>query len=194
MKRMLAFGAILVFLTACSAEVELGDSPAAARCGMTVDQMPDRGSVSALVLMAQSVPSASLLPCVHALPAGWNMRRFEASDQGAHFWLASDRHGKTAIRVALSVDCQPGQATPIAAKDLAHTTRYDRIREDSEHFTGDRFYRYPGGCVAQTFDLRGPSSGIEAAAILPALGFVTRDAVRRYVHDYGEGHFELDPT
>jgi len=27
-----------------------------------------------------------------------------------------------------------------------------------------------------------------------ALGFVTRDALRRMVHDYSDGRFELDPT
>ena len=55
----------------------------------------------AVVLMAQSVPSATLLPCVNALPVGWSFARLDANDRHAKFWLSSDRGGDGSVSVSV---------------------------------------------------------------------------------------------
>ena len=59
-------------------------------------------------------------------------------------------------------------------------------------FHGDCYYVYAGGCTTYHFDIHGRPA--PSAAARPGLGFVSRDAIANYVHDYGKGRFELDPA
>lgn len=69
--------------------------------------MPDcaleRGS--AVLLMAQSVGSAELVPCVEALPPGWNMTEVAAGDDGAELQFTSDRLGDQFLTVEFTASC-----------------------------------------------------------------------------------------
>ena len=42
---------------------------------LPIDDKPSCGTGNVMILMAQSVPSATAVPCVAALPAGWTRRR-----------------------------------------------------------------------------------------------------------------------
>jgi hypothetical protein len=190
---ILALCLAVPLLAACSRQVHVGDRESGPQCGASVDQLAERGSVSGLLLMAQSVPAASLVPCVRPLPYGWSFGRLEATDRGAHFWLTSDHHGDTAVRVDLGRDCSPAGATQMAS-DEPLTARYDKIDQADGGYRGDRFYRYAGGCITHHFDLHRTVSSDDAIVITQVLGMITRDALQRYVHDYSDGRFELDGT
>ena len=70
-----------------------------------------------LLLAAQAVPSATLLPCVSSFPAGWSYGGSDVRSGNARFWLASDRAGFHAVEVSLTRSC-----TTIGAMDVTAST------------------------------------------------------------------------
>jgi hypothetical protein len=199
MRRTIALTCLLPLLAGC-VSVELGGADAVPRCdaGVGVDRASDpfgssHAFSSPVVLMAQSVPTASMVPCVDALPPGWNFVRLDATEHGARFWLSSDRNGERAVQVAIDRVCDVrGAAESIS--DQPGTTRFERVDPVQSGYRGARYYRFDGGCVTYSFDLRGTADAQPVDAVSHALGFVTRDVLRRMVHDYSDGRFELDPT
>jgi hypothetical protein len=151
-----------------------------------------------VVMMAQAVPSASQLPCVKLLPAGWSVSDVFVRNGRARFALDSDRVGLHAVRVVLEPACQLGGAgvTTRVPSDEPGTRRYEQIGEvrPGVGFTGTRFYLFPGGCVAYRFEFK--DSGERAGPIgdvTLALSFISRDAVRNHVRNSTDGRAELDP-
>jgi hypothetical protein len=190
MKRLAVLACALPLLAGC-VNVQLGGTDAVPTCdagGRTSDPYS-----AGVVLMAQSVPSASLLPCIGALPIGWSFHRLDATDRSARFWLNYDREGRQAVRVALDPDCDVRGATE-SASEQPGTRRYERVEPARSGYRGERYYVYPGGCITYHFELHGKTGAQPLTAVLSGLGFVTRDALRQMVHDYSDGRFELDPT
>src|SRR4029453_6741496 len=54
-------------------------------------------NTNALILMAQAVPSATLVPCIAEFPAGWSYNGSRIRSSSAPFWLDSDRRGFPAL-------------------------------------------------------------------------------------------------
>jgi hypothetical protein len=65
-----------------------------------------------LWLEAQSVPSASLVPCVRELP-GWSLAGANARDGWSEITLNHDRAGEHAMVVRLTATCDPAGATEL---------------------------------------------------------------------------------
>lgn len=86
--RVAAVAIVLSALASCSARA--GDATEA-------DCPIEHGDL--FVLMAQSVPSATLIPCIEALPVGWTYGGSDVRDGVARFWLDSDRGGFHAVEV-----------------------------------------------------------------------------------------------
>ena len=72
-----------------------------------------------LWLEAQSVPSATLVPCVRALPVGWSVVKVTVNDGRSVLTLDNDRAGKRALVVRLTSGCGPGGATQIVSDQRA---------------------------------------------------------------------------
>ncbi len=68
----------------------------------TVDGSPACGTGDGMTLMAQAVPSATLLPCVNSLNTGWTVGGMRVERGRAEFWLDSDRLGPRAVSVTLT--------------------------------------------------------------------------------------------
>src|SRR4029453_4009352 len=81
--RVAAVAIVVSALASCSARA--GDATEA-------DCPIEHGEL--FVLMAQSVPSATLIPCIEALPVGWTYGGSDVSNGVARFWLRSDRRGR----------------------------------------------------------------------------------------------------
>jgi hypothetical protein len=136
-----------------------------------------------LLLAAQAVPSATLLPCVVAFPAGWSYGGSDVRSDNARFWLASDRAGWHAVEVSLTRSC-----TTIGAIDMTASTQEFGVRElvrtyDLEPFTADRYFLFPGGCVTYRYRF---AVGAEATLALEADQAVTfglRSALVERVED-----------
>ena len=87
---------------------------------------PGCGTSHSMILAAQAVPSAALVPCVGVPPAGWSVHDGANIVSGhATFWLDSDLAGGQALAVTLSATCDLSGATQVRS-DQPGTRRFDR--------------------------------------------------------------------
>ncbi|MDQ4069797.1 MAG: hypothetical protein M3203_10070 [Actinomycetota bacterium] len=128
-----------------------------------------------LVLMAQSVPSADLVPCIEALPAGWSFEDLEVRRGTSSFSLDSDRAGNHAVEVELFPSCRLGRATEIASDEVG-TRRFERVESVVGEYRGTRYYLFDGGCVTYRFKFSRQGLAFVNEVSL-AIGFIARDAV-----------------
>ena len=66
-----------------------------------------------MILAAQAVPSAAMLPCIAALPTGWSIGSADISSGKVGLWLDSDRAGPRAVAVTLTAACDTSGAQQI---------------------------------------------------------------------------------
>ena len=84
--------AMLAVITAAVGETGNAFFPAARNLGA---HAPGCGTGHSMILSAQAVPSAALLPCIAALPAGWSVGGTDIASGRASFWLdCSARQGR----------------------------------------------------------------------------------------------------
>jgi membrane-associated phospholipid phosphatase len=127
-----------------------------------------------LVLLAQSVPSASMLPCLESLPVGWTYEGLSAQKGATFFYLNSDRAGMRSVRVALTRSCDTSEATPVPS-DEPETERFERTtRQIFPSYVGTRYYSFEGGCVAYRFRFAGEGGATLANEVSLGLGFFPR--------------------
>ena len=138
------FGALLAVLT-------LGAAATLTGCASSSDTVPGCTDPLRLAIVAQSVPSASYLPCIRDLPPGWTTSGFAPAQDGTSFLLNSDRSPGQPVTVQLSITCQISGASPSPARapGVLTYTRLDSIRP---RFAGRLYDVFPGGCVTYTFD------------------------------------------
>jgi hypothetical protein len=166
-----------------------GDFGLSPQCSLPSGQ-PDR----MVILMAQSVPTATQLPCIRGqLPQGWTFVDFTIRNGLAQFWLDSDREGEHALMVQLSAGCETGGATPVPS-EYPGMRQYERVTRVTGGYGGDRYYLYPGGCTTYRFNLQGETRAQPVTAISQSLTFISRDALRQQVRELTGGRLELDPS
>jgi hypothetical protein len=122
------------------------------------------------VLMAQSVPSATLIPCIEALPAGWTYGGSDVSNAVARFWLDSDRGGFHAVEVSLEASCRITEAVDVTNSTSEGGVRVYLDEFDLHPFTANKYFVFPGGCVTYRYRF-GPEA--EATLALEADEAVT---------------------
>jgi hypothetical protein len=88
-----------------------------------------------LWLQAQSVPSASLVPCVRALPAGWTVASVAVNNGRSVLTLDNDRAGIGAVEVRLTAACDPAGASE-APSAPAGVRRYQRTERTTAAYDG----------------------------------------------------------
>jgi hypothetical protein len=101
--------------------------------------------VPATELMAVSVPTASLVPCVRELPAGWTFDGFQASDGGSSFGLLGPPETTGRALVAFSPSC-PGARGSVRPSDEDGVELLEEVRRRSP-FAARWTYRFEGGCA-----------------------------------------------
>jgi len=151
---------------------------------------------NAVMLMAQSVPTATWVPCLRsALPLGWSFHHLDARDTVSVFSLDSDRDGQQAITVRFQESCNTSGSTEIAS-DREGMDRYERVTRTTPTFEGKRYYVFEGGCITYVFTLTGDSDnrGEALALATQAVGAVTRDDLNDQVRYKSDGRLSLDPA
>ncbi len=142
---------------------------------------PECGTGHSIILAAQTVPSAALVPCVAALLAGWQVRHGADIASGhATFWLDSDVAGTQALAVTLSATCDVSGATQVRS-DQPGTRRFDRPLSRRPQFAELRFYTFPGGCVSYQFNFDPAASPLLVGDVMSAVGFVSRAKLVDYI-------------
>jgi hypothetical protein len=144
---------------------------------------PDCDGGGAVLVEAQSVPAATLLPCLDRLPAGWTIAFVRIDQGGTTVRLDSDRAGAGAAELRLVPTCDLTGAVRVAS-DLPPAFRYDRIDQLVPRFRGARFYVFEGACTSWRFDFDEGVTATEAVAIGDTLEFVDRDVVDANVREH----------
>ncbi|MDQ4133814.1 MAG: hypothetical protein M3179_11570 [Actinomycetota bacterium] len=160
--------AVSILAGGCMAPIR---NEAAPRCNKT----------DTLVLMAQSVPSAELVPCLGPIPAGWTFGDMDIGSGDSAFSLDSTDAGISAVMVTLAPTCDRAGATEVAS-DEAGTQQFERIESLVGQYRGTRSYVFGGGCVTYRFRFPAQNTPLVNDVSL-ALTFRTRadidEAVRR---------------
>src|SRR5215218_6627907 len=145
-----------------------------------------------LWLMAQSVPSASLIPCLQLVPADWTVAKVAVNNGRSVITLDHDRAGSGAMVVRLTASCDLAGATEVSSEQSG-ARRYLRVDRNSTEFTATRAYTFPGGCVTQRYRAAGPSAFRLSDTASTEFGFITREELRQALSQRSHGRLELDP-
>ncbi len=132
---------------------------AVAGCAGAEAAAPGCDSGRRLAILAQSVPTASLVPCLDSMPAGWSFAALDVDSRRARFWLHSDRAGLRAAEVELAPACDLGDSTRAQAEEEG-AERYQRLSSLSPRFVGTTYDVFDGGCVVYRYDFA-PDTHIE---------------------------------
>jgi tRNA A-37 threonylcarbamoyl transferase component Bud32/membrane-associated phospholipid phosphatase len=143
---------------------------------------PPCGTGDSIILAAQAVPSAALVPCVAALPSGWQAGGADIATGHSRFWLNSDQAGAPAVTITLSATCDVAGARPVPS-DQPGTRRFDRPLSQRPQFAALRFYTFPGGCVTYQFTFAPGASPLLAIPVNGAVGFVPRARLVDYIRN-----------
>ena len=179
--------AAIALFTGCAQPASNGESGLLA-CRVGNDGEPANG----VLLMAQSVPTAEWVPCLEAMPLGWQVGELEAERGSARFWLSSDRHGQQAIEVRLTASCDTSGATQIPS-EREGLRRYERVRQVSPLYMGTRFYEFDGGCISLLFRVAGDQRAEPLGVATQGLGVLSREDLRAHVRAESAGRLDLDP-
>jgi len=128
--------------------------------------------VAATTLLAQTVPSASLIPCVRELPEGWTFAGYTASDEGASFTLAGPEDSGARAEVSFMQACDGASGAAIRSDERATELLEDVRRR--EPYAGRWTYRFDGGCAGVNVAV---GAGGRPQDVAAALSFVPRAAV-----------------
>ena len=138
--------------------------------------------------MAQSVPSASLIPCLQLVPVDWKVAEVAVNNGRSVITLDHDRGGKAAMVVTLTAAaCDLAGATEVTSEQRG-ATRWYRARDNT------RAYKFPGGCVTQRFSAAAPSALRMRDTAATELGFVTREQLGQALSRRSGGRLQLDPS
>lgn len=165
----------------------------ASACGATAGahgEVPYCDNWDALILEAQSVPSAELLPCVEVLPLGWTAEGAVIDSNGTTITLDSDRAGARAVVVKLRNSCDVGDAT-VVASDEPGTTKLEHRGDSVGDFKGRGYYRSTGSCTTYEYDFGDETPDGLITEASAALTFISRDAVNAHLLESSGGRLEL---
>lgn len=137
---------------------------------------------NAVVLMAQAVPAAQLVPCIQGLQTGWSFRSLDAEDGRARFRIDSDRVGDRFLTVSLALDCDPGSARAVTS-DEPRTQLYVVEDISQDRYVATWHYRFEGGCATYEFDARGEGTAAIPLQVAQQLSFVTRGDIDLFVRE-----------
>ena len=163
---------VVVVAPACSASG--ADAPP---CGRPGNQW---------IVAAQTVPSATFLPCVGELPTGWiiSAARFERGSYTA--WFDSDRAGTRALELSLTRSCDTSGAVGVPAVDVPPGVRIlEKPISLSPRFEADRYLTFAGGCITQRYRFTAGAPATLALEVQQSLDIVARGVIRRALQPFG---------
>jgi hypothetical protein len=99
MRRLVAATACAVLVSSLSAcSIELGPPTGGPKCPTRIEPTP-KGVNGSLLLTAQTVPNAAVVPCLRPLPAGWTFHELTARKGKARIALDFGRDANRAATI-----------------------------------------------------------------------------------------------
>jgi tRNA A-37 threonylcarbamoyl transferase component Bud32 len=145
-----------------------------------------------LWLVAQSVPSASLVPCLGSLPEGWGLARMTVNDGRSVITLYDRPHLATVV-VRLTADCDVGGAS-LVPPGRPEVRRYLRTESAVPQYSGTRFEVFPGGCVTTWLTVPDVNRDWVTSQTGALLGFTSRQTLQQRLEQRSGGRLHLDPA
>jgi hypothetical protein len=186
MRRVAVLVAVAVAVLAAGCSSAISTPLRVLPCTPSDDRLDKR-----MVLMAQSVPTASAVPCLRAELDDWFLDDLDSWDGHTNIEFSRLRD-QVALEIDLTRTCDRGGASETAT-DQPGTQRFDERIRDGSSYRDRRFYLLPGACVAYNFQLTGTGAEEAADDISRVLGFVSRDQLADQVRRYSGGRLQLDP-
>lgn len=135
------------------------------------------GEDPVMVLIAQSVPSASQLPCLKELPIGWIVSGVNIRDGQTQVWLDSTIAGVHAVEVDLRATCDVSEAVQVPSATDEVGMRSFVEPDLPPGFSGTRYLLFRGGCVAYRYRFTGDAPPTLALEAEEGLSFLPRQTV-----------------
>jgi hypothetical protein len=167
------------------------DNQVAVRTPLGITKL-DCTRLEPLWLMAQSVPSASLVPCVRTRLPGWKVAEVAVNNGRSVIFLDHDRAGRRAVVVRLAGGCDT-TATIETPSPAPGVRRSQRVDHSTSVFGATWYDRFPGGCVTYRLHSTSDVEGSFAAELPVLLGFTTRQALQQALEERSDGRLQLDP-
>jgi hypothetical protein len=156
------------FVVAASLVAALG----ASACAAPENAQPLCHNDPPTVLMAESVPTASLIPCVRSVPGGWSFRSFEANDTAATFSM-QQQEGAVLI-VELHGSCEPvGERVPETEPSVQG---YRSVQDGGTRIVWT--WTFTGGCARAELTFPSPPPDFDVEDVRAALSFISRDELQ----------------
>jgi len=127
-------------------------------------------ALPATILMAESVPSAGLVPCVASLPDGWAVEAFSADDEAGTFTLGHEDGAQ--LRVVLRATCVPADDPFDGEAQTEGVVQRMTEGDDGEVRWTSTF---AGGCVVETLTVPRASAADTDSEIHESIGLLPRD-------------------
>ena len=127
----------------------------------------DTSSRGMLILMAQAVPSADLIPCLNTLPAGWVVERAEIETGSAEISIDGGSVGDVILE--LEPSCDPAGES-VGSGPTPGVDAFEALADDEVV----RYFVFAGGCVKVIAPNR-----LAAGEMTSEIGFLTRDELRQ---------------
>ena len=143
-------------------------------------------------LLAQSVPSASLVPCLGALPAGWSVGPVTVNNGRSVIRLNHDRAGTDVLEVRLTAGCDTQGATQVRSNQ-PQLRRYQRIQRQTPRLEAIHFDRFPGGCVTAQAAVPAANRAEITSQLATIVHYTPRQALQQALDQRSDGRLQLDP-
>jgi len=154
----------------------------------------DCARLEPLWLMAQSVPSASLVPCVQSRLPGWTVANVAVNDGRSVITFDHDRAGAAAVVMRLAAAACETNGTAERPSQVPGVRRFERVERLAGAFTATWYDRFLGGCVSYRLHSTTDPTGQFANEAPQLLGFTTREQLRQALAQRSHGQLQLDPA
>jgi hypothetical protein len=173
----------MVLATACTS-IPASDLSARKTLSERVLSCGEKGS---LVLLAQTVPTATMIPCVQTYLPGWVISSVPVVRSGSgSFSLSSDLAGPDAVIVRLTATCDTSGAIPqedFGEVGTEHWFRYLHTPGAVQGIALEQYFRFPGGCVTYRYTFQVGTPGTVVDEMNSVLTFVPRAEVAQFVRE-----------
>ncbi len=139
---------------------------------------PRRGTGAAVILSAQAVPSAALLPCIAPVRLASGRRRHRQRACPVLAGLQSCRTSSPHRHPDRSLRHRRRPPGPLRQPG---TQQFERQLSRAPRYSGLRYYTFPGGCVTYQFSFTPGASPTLAGAVGSALSFEPRSVLVDYL-------------
>ena len=130
----------------------------------------DTTSRGRLLLMAQSVPEASLIPCIGGMPPGWSFHRAHSQSDESALRFDNDTFDLS-LDVILTPSCEVS-----AAREIESDRAATRLFADT---SGEKLsYTFAGGCITFAYQTSQLANSDEGQAMRQAVPFLSRAHLR----------------